>query len=148
MTVTELAKQLGTTADTVRYYTRLKLVKPSKSPNGYKFYAPEQVSRLKFILSARQLGFSVSDIKQILSEASDGKSTCPLVRSLIKQRLAETELQFQAMLRLRQKMNQALQQWESLPDEAPSAHMVCHLIERFELVNEKDDEGGINNGCE
>ena len=134
MKVAELAKSLGTTADTVRYYTRLGLLKPAKSVNGYKSYSNKEVPRLKFILSARNLGFSVADIKEIINESEDGKSACPLVRSLIKERLEETEKQFQAMLALRGKMSSALSQWEEMEDKAPTANMVCHLIENFEQI--------------
>ena len=137
MKVTDLAKSLGTTADTVRYYTRLELLKPVKSENVYKSYSNKEVSRLKFILSARNLGFSVADIKQILIESEDGTSACPLVRSLIKERLEETEKQFQAMLALRGKMASALSLWEEMEDKAPTPHMVCHLIENFEQINQE-----------
>ncbi|WP_414829978.1 MerR family transcriptional regulator [Alteromonas sp. H39] len=129
MTVNEIATSLATTADTVRYYTRLGLVTPGKSDNGYKFYSNSDQSRLRFILSARQLGFSVKDIKQILQEADHGKSACPLVRKLIKTRLDETEKQFQEMLQLRKRMKRALKQWDVMEDKAPTSHMVCHLIE-------------------
>ena len=98
MKVTQLANKLATTADTVRYYTRLKLLNPIKSSNGYKFYSAKDESRLSFILSVRKLGFTVADIQQILAEADNGKAACPLVREVIKERLAETEKQFQAML--------------------------------------------------
>merc|ERR1712157_159731 len=84
--------------------------------------------------SGRTLGFSVADIKQILNESEDGTSACPLVRSLIKERLEETEKQFQAMLALRGKMSSALSQWEEMEDKAPTANMVCHLIENFEQI--------------
>ncbi len=137
MKVSELAKAQGTTLDTVRYYTRLKLLHPIKSENGYKTYPPREVSRLRFILSARQLGFSVADIQQILDEADHGKAACPLVRSLIKERLAETEKQFEAMLTLRTNMMNALSRWESMKDKAPTSHMVCHLIDSFEQSIEK-----------
>jgi len=147
MKVAELANELETTTDTVRYYTRMGLLKPNKSINGYKFYSQKEVSRLKFILSARHLGFSVSDIKQILGEADDGKSACPLVRSLIKERLEETEKQFQAMLELREKMNSALNNWEQMEDKAPSAHMVCHLIEGFEQESQEGDENEFQPNC-
>ena len=134
MKVAELSKSLGTTADTVRYYSRLGLLKPAKSVNGYKSYSNKEVPRLKFILSARNLGFSVADIKEIINESEDGKSACPLVRSLIKERLEETEKQFQAMLALRGKMSSALSRWEEMEDKAPTANMVCHLIENFEQI--------------
>ncbi len=132
MTVNDIAKSLKTTVDTVRYYTRLGLVMPDKSSNGYKFYSNKDQSRLRFILSARQLGFSVKDIQQILREADHGKSACPLVRKLIKARLDETEKQFQEMLQLRKKMKGALKQWDLMADQAPSSTMVCHLIENID----------------
>ena len=78
MKVREIASALATTPDTVRYYTRLQLITPAKSDNGYKFYSTKDASRLRFILSARHLGFSVEDIKQILREADNGKTACPL----------------------------------------------------------------------
>jgi DNA-binding transcriptional MerR regulator len=134
MKVIELAKNLGTTADTVRYYTRQKLLNPKKSENGYKLYSEKDKSRLKFILSARQLGFTVLDITEILKEADYGKTACPIVREIIKTRLAETEKQFQAMLTLRNKMISALSQWQEKEDKAPTPHMVCHLIEQFEML--------------
>lgn len=134
MTVTELAIIQGTTPDTVRYYTRLKLLHPKKSINGYKHYSERDAKRMKFILSARHLGFAVADIEQILGEAERGHSACPLVRTLIKNRLAETERQFQAMLALRNNMTLAIEQWEEMADKAPTSDMVCHLIERFDLA--------------
>jgi len=129
--VTELANSLGTTADTVRYYTRLGLLAPIRTANGYKSYSEKEQSRLRFILSARQLGFTVSDITEILKEAKHGKTACPLVREIIKERMQETEKQFQEMLKLRNKMKTALINWELEEDKAPTSHMICHLIEQF-----------------
>lgn len=130
MRVTELANAMNTTADTVRYYTRIGLISPVKNPeNGYKTYGKPVQQRLKFILSARQLGFSVEEIKDILTEADKSQSVCPLVRDIVEHRLAETEKQFQAALLLREKLRNAISDWQSKPDKAPTGHMICHLIE-------------------
>ena len=142
MIVNDIAKSLTTTAGTVRYYTRLGLIKPDKSNNGYKFYSSKDQSRLRFILCARQLGFTVKDIQQILEEADHGKSACPLVRKLIKERLDETEKQFQQMLQLREKMEGALKQWDSMADKAPTSHMVCHLIENINSEGAEEAQNG------
>lgn len=132
MKVSELASLLDITADTVRYYTREKLLNPTKGSNGYKFYSTRDLSQLKFILSARGLGFTIADIKNILLEAQQGKTACPMVREIIKQRLEDTEKQFQAMLALRQKMTDTLTLWEKMDDRCPTPDMVCHLIEHTE----------------
>ncbi|WP_434952687.1 MerR family transcriptional regulator [Shewanella sp. HL-SH4] len=66
MKVNQLANELSITADTVRFYTRIGLLNPNKSPvNGYKIYNGEDKSRMQFILSARKLDFSVDEIKVI-----------------------------------------------------------------------------------
>ena len=132
MRVKQLAKELGVSADTVRYYSRIGFVTPNKShENGYKEYSKEDLQRFRFILSARQLGFSVDDIGQILGEASKGRAACPLVRHLIKQRLNEIEKLFIETESLRKRMLSAVEDWDSKPDKAPSGQMICHLIEGF-----------------
>lgn len=130
MRVSKLAVQLGITPDTVRYYTRVGFLSPSKnSQNGYKEYGESDLKRLSFILSARQLGFSVDDIGEILDKASKGDAACPLVRDILETRLKETEKKFRQTLALRERMQSALEDWKSKPDKAPSGHMICHLIE-------------------
>jgi DNA-binding transcriptional MerR regulator len=107
---------------------------PSKSKaNGYREYSDNDVKRLRFVLSARQLGFSVEDIQEILNYADNKKSPCPTVRRLIDQRLHETEQQFKETLQLRDRMQRAVLEWSQKPDKAPTGHMLCHLIEEFTL---------------
>lgn len=130
MTVSEVSKLLNITPDTVRYYTRIALLSPVKdSINGYNHYSKSDQYRLRFILSARQLGFPVKEIKQILIEADKGHTACPLVRELLHKRLEETEHEFEEALTLRNRMQQAMQDWQDKPDKAPTGHMICHLIE-------------------
>tara|TARA_R110001592_G_scaffold200586_1_gene449462 strand:+ start:2725 stop:3153 length:429 start_codon:yes stop_codon:yes gene_type:complete len=141
MRVNQVAKLLSVTPDTVRFYTRIKLLQPSKSSStGYRDYSEKEVNRLRFVLSARQLGFSVSDIQQILAEADDKKSPCMMVRRLIDQRLHETEQRFSEMLELRERMCQAVIEWNDKPNKAPTEHTICHLIEGFSLTGKGDDK--------
>lgn len=141
MRVTELANALSTTPDTVRYYTRIGLIVPTKSPeNGYKYYNQTVQKRLKFILNARQLDFSVDEIRDILTESDKGHTACPMVREIIEHRLAETEKVFQSALLLRNKLKNAISDWQNKPDKAPTGHMICHLIEGVNL------EGNDNKG--
>lgn len=133
MKVSEMAEELTTTADTVRYYTQQGFLKPSKDTyNGYKNYDQNDKNRLKFILSARSLGFSVKDIGHILMHSDKGNAACPLVRDIIEQRLKKTEREFQNTLALRKRMKNAISQWQQKPDIQPTGQMICHLIEEFE----------------
>jgi DNA-binding transcriptional MerR regulator len=133
MRVNQLASVIGVTADTVRYYTRIGFLKPTKNPcNGYKEYSPKDRRLLRFILSARQLGFSVNDIGDILHTAEQGASPCPLVRRFIQQRLEENERSFRDSAQLRQRMLNAVETWSQKPDKTPTGDMICHLIEEFD----------------
>ncbi len=132
MRVAELSTNLGITPDTVRFYTRVGYLKPRKNPeNGYKEYDEEDRQRLKFILSARGLGFSVEDVGQILAEADQGKSPCHTTRVLMEARLQENEQRFREMVALRKKMKAALRDWQARPDAPPDGDSICHLIEAF-----------------
>jgi len=130
MKVSQLAKVLNTTPDTVRYYSRIGLVMPIKNTeNGYKSYNQQAQQRLKFILSARQLDFSVEEIKEILLVADNGSTACPLVREIVEHRLAETEKKFNDALALRNVLRNAIDDWKSKPDKSPTGDMLCHLIQ-------------------
>lgn len=132
MQVSQLAKRLGITPDTVRFYTREGFLKPKKNrKNGYKEYGEKDMDRLRFIVSARQLGFTVGDIEEIIAVADTGKTPCPLVRQLIGQRLGETEQRFEETSKLRKRMSAAINEWSVKPDRAPTGKMICHLIENF-----------------
>tara|TARA_R110000772_G_scaffold30735_1_gene76317 strand:- start:209 stop:619 length:411 start_codon:yes stop_codon:yes gene_type:complete len=132
MRVKRLSEILGVTVDTVRYYTRIGYLNPGKnSANGYKDYEEKDLKRLRFILSARQLGFSVEDVGKIIGVAEKGESPCPLVRRLLDQRLHQTEKQFLQTVTLRKRMQEAITEWENKPDNIPDGHMVCQLIEDF-----------------
>jgi DNA-binding transcriptional MerR regulator len=132
MRVTQLATELNVSADTVRYYTRIGLITPIRNANNnYQEYREQDCKRLQFILSARNLGFTMNDIKEIIREASKEKTACPLVRQILEKRLQETEQSFIQQRELRKHMKNAMKDWKKKPNQEPSGHEICHLIESF-----------------
>ena len=144
LTVSQLAKQLSISADTVRHYGRSGLINPERDPNnGYKRFGNEDIKRLRFILQAKSLGFSLSDIQTIMDQASHGESPCPQVRTIMEARLKETAEKIKAMQLTYAQMQDAMKRWESQPDCTPTGEHICHLIEGFS--NQADDF--IEDGC-
>lgn len=140
MRVKDVANTLSVSAETVRFYTRKGFLSPAKNPgNGYREYGKKDLTRMRFILSARALGFSVNDIGEILAVASKKNTPCPLVRVLIEKRLYETEQQYRETCKLRHRMHAAIRNWRSLPDVEPTGDMICHLVENFSF-----SEQGVN----
>jgi DNA-binding transcriptional MerR regulator len=143
MRVKQLAQRYSLSLDTVRYYTRIGLLKPQTNPiNGYKEYLSADQRRLEFIIQAKSLGFSLHDIETVIDQSKSGSSPCPTVREIIKARITETEEKIAAMQATCQQMKAALATWQSLPDCTPTGDHVCHLIEG--LIDETANEELLN----
>lgn len=134
MTVSELARRAGVTADTVRHYTRSGLLAPIRNEsNGYNCFSSGDLARLLFIRKARLLGFSLGDIRDILKERSHGHSPCPQVRKIMEQRLRETRLGLQNLEKLQARMEHAAALWANMPDGMTDGKAVCQLIEAIAM---------------
>ncbi len=138
MTATVLAKKSDVSLYTVRHYTRIGLLKPSRNlRNGYKVYQPSDAARLRFIKSAKNLGFSLSEISEILDEAKHGNSPCPLVREIIVSRIEENRRKIKEMQQLQRKMENAVKDWAKMKNSMPDGNSVCHLIESVSDIENK-----------
>lgn len=125
-----LAKKTNLPIYTVRHYTRIGLLNPSKnSQNGYKLYQPSDAVRLKFIVAAKELGFTLAEISHILDKAEKGSSPCPSVRQIIVHHIEENKRKIKELQSLQKKMENALKDWNNLQDSMPNGDSVCHLIE-------------------
>lgn len=133
MKVKEIADAAGVNPDTVRFYTRENLLKPTRNPdNNYQQFDAEDLRRLRFARKSRQLGFSLTEIRQILNQAADHHSPCPMVRDVFQHRLAEVEQEIRELQQLRKRMTAALTAWQDMPDGTPDGHTICRLIEHWD----------------
>lgn len=136
MRVNELAKKLAITADTVRYYTRIGILEPAKSiENGYKHYSKDDESRLRFILKAKKLGFSVAEIQEIMNISQKGDSPCCKVRDLVKNHIEQTTHKIAELEVLKGNMTKAVDVWEAIEDKEPTEQNICELIEMWEEID-------------
>ena len=132
-TVNELAARAAAPPQVVRYYARIGLLKPRRhQENGYRLFGKQDAQRLRFIRMAKQLGFTLGEIRQITEHADHCESPCDDVRKIIQQRIRENRSKIDAMVNLQGRMESAIELWESMPDGIPDGHSVCHLIESFE----------------
>jgi DNA-binding transcriptional MerR regulator len=130
LTVSELSKLVKTTPDTIRHYVRIGLVTPSRNPeNGYRQFSNNEVKRVTFILRAKSLGFTLHDIKIMFDHTDKGRSPCPKVRDIIRQRIDENRVRMIELNRLQQRMDAALDKWQAMPNGEPDGDELCHLIE-------------------
>lgn len=85
----ELSRLTGCNIETLRYYEREGLLPaPPRGDNGYRYYPTDTVARVRFILHAKQLGFTLSDIAELLSiQVQKDTSTCADVKHIAQQKL-------------------------------------------------------------
>ena len=76
LTIGRLAKQVGIGIETVRFYERQGLIEPPpRTDSNYRVYPEEEVSRLRFIKKAKNLGFTLNEIKELLFMRHDPHAT-------------------------------------------------------------------------
>ena len=132
MKVAQLAHATGVSPDTVRYYARIGLLTPARDPtNGYKAFDGADLSRLKFIRHAQELGLTLKEVRAVLAEAEAGESPCPLVRDLVARHLDDLRAKIDALKSFETRLADALRLWDEMPDGVPDGDHVCHLIESW-----------------
>ncbi|WP_315834462.1 helix-turn-helix domain-containing protein [Bradyrhizobium prioriisuperbiae] len=90
LTISKLADAAGVHLETVRYYERIGLMpKPARTAGGYRSYGAEHIRRLSFIRRARELGFSIEEVKALLALAEPGHTSCADVKALTMSHLDE-----------------------------------------------------------
>jgi MerR family copper efflux transcriptional regulator len=111
MNISFVAEKSGVSAKTIRYYESIGLIPSAdRRTNGYRAYDTEDVHTLQFIRRARNLGFSVDEIRSLLDLWQDKKRASTKVKALATQHLRE--------------LDQKIKELESM------RRTLAHLIER------------------
>ncbi|MCP4598456.1 MerR family transcriptional regulator [Neptuniibacter sp.] len=85
LTISTVAKQAGVCFETIRYYQRIGLIlEPAKPASGYRTYTDHDVQRIQFKQRAKKHGFSLVEIKTLLSL---GKGSCDQTKQLASSKL-------------------------------------------------------------
>ncbi len=109
-TISQLAKAAGIPGTTVRYYERIRLVVPeTRSTGNYRLYGDESLKKLMFIRAAQAIGFTLEDIKSLLSTESGRTPTCGSVQKLIEERLTDIEDKLADLRHVRKVLKSALE---------------------------------------
>ncbi len=89
----ELAKECDIKADTLRFYEKHGLLSPSmRSDAGYRLYTDDDAERLRFILRAKAVGFTLAEITELLSIDLDKSNwVCSDVKGMVDSKLADVE---------------------------------------------------------
>ena len=128
-TISKIAKEAGVGVETVRFYERKGLVDqpPKPSSGGFRFYPVDTAERIRFIRQAQELGFSLREIKELLSLRTDPATDCADVRERAQVKLDEINRKIAQMKGIKTALEKLI---AACPGQG--ALQVCSIIDAIE----------------
>lgn len=109
LTIGQLAKRAQVNVETIRYYERRRLVaEPPRRESGYRHYPEDAAARIQFIKRAKELGFSLKEISELLSLRADSDNTCADVKSQAEVKVADVEARMRDLERIREALTRLI----------------------------------------
>lgn len=107
----ELASATDTKVETIRYYERVGLLpKPKRTAGNYRSYEADHLGRLSFIRRARDLGFSIDQVRNLLGLADQKERSCETVDAIARQHLVEVDRKIADLKGLRRELDAVIRQ--------------------------------------
>lgn len=133
MQIGQMAKKLGVKADTLRFYEKNGLLTPStRSETGYRYYSNDDFQRAMFILRCKKVGFTLSDIKDLLSIRIDRSSHCC---EQVKSRTTAKRVEVESRIAELQRFHHSLTQLEAACCGGAESAEYCSILDALEAVN-------------
>lgn len=105
LSISALAKSAGVTAKTLRYWEGIGLLpRANRTHTGYRVFAPDAVRYINFILKAKTVGLTLSEMKKVIEVAHDGGNPCPEVMQWLDDKDKALERQIHSLRTLRQRL--------------------------------------------
>lgn len=128
--VGQLAKEVGINIETVRYYEKIKLLpKPKRRESKYRIYDETDLKRLLFIKRAKELGFTLKEIKELLELRIDTEAKCGDVKHLTEHKLKDVDNRISDLKKIKNVLLKLINQ--CVNEEVSSDE--CPILEAIEL---------------
>lgn len=126
-TIGDLARSTDTKIETIRYYERIGLLPPpARTAGNYRSYSPDHLNRLSFIRRARDLGFSLAQIRALLDLADQRDRPCDAVDGIAREHLVGVKRKIADLVALRREL-------ESIIDQCGHGKVAeCRIIEALQ----------------
>lgn len=109
LAIGRLAESTGTKVQTIRYYEDIGLIRPfMRSEGGHRLFGPEDVNRLKFIRHARELGFGIDAIRELLKLSDNPETSCAAVDAIARAQLEQVDIRLEKLRALRKELGRMI----------------------------------------
>ncbi len=133
ITIGQLASAAAVNLETVRYYERIGLMpRPSRTGSGHRSYDEKHIRQLSFIRRARELGFSIEDIRALLMLAAPTRRSCAEVKEIASAHLISVQAKLADLAKLENILTMTVAQCSG---EAFSMCPVLDILDRPQSPN-------------
>lgn len=129
-TAGQLAQKSSVNVETIRFYERRGLLpEPKRSKSGYRQYSESDVARILFIKRAKELGFTLKEISELLSLKIDSDTTCGDVKRLAESKVANIEEKIADLQRIKRVLNKLI----ILCEKENATSSECPILEALDV---------------
>lgn len=133
MRTKEVADRVGVNTQTLRYYERRGLLpEPPRSPGGFRDYPGSVVQVLRFVKQAQRLGFTLTDVEELLQLADGGPDSCSTARALAAGHVQELDRKIADLQRMRGALTDLIDTCDR-----PHANRRCPLLDAMQSPGER-----------
>ncbi len=101
-TIGQVAQRAEVGIETIRFYEREGVLeKPDRSASGYRLYGEDVIARLRFVGRAKELGFTLKEIRELLGLRVDPTTTCADVKQRAEEKVSDIENKIRTLQRMK-----------------------------------------------
>ncbi|MBW8269628.1 MerR family transcriptional regulator [Caldovatus aquaticus] len=123
-----LSRRTGCHVETIRYYERIGLLPAPARRGRYRLYGAADVARLAFVRRARELGFTLEEVRALLALAAEGEGACAEARELAAAHLADVRARIADLRAMEAALAEAVRRCDA--GEAPGCPLIGALSGR------------------
>lgn len=140
LTIGSLARRTGTKVQTIRYYEQIGLMpEPGRTEGGQRRYGDHELDRLAFIRHARQLGFSLEAIRELLDLSDHPNRPCHEADAIARRQLKQVEQRLARLEALRTELKRMVQ--ECSGGQTADCRVLEVLRDHSECLTDHDEIG-------
>lgn len=125
----QVARQAGVTVDTIRFYEKQRLLGPSRrTEGGFRLFAPEDLQNIRFIRRAQELGFSLTEIRELIILQGERVEACSHVRDMLTTKLGAVRHKISELRKLERHLVTDLKECERVLQIRSENHKTCPVL--------------------
>ncbi|MBK0327185.1 helix-turn-helix domain-containing protein [Rhodobacteraceae bacterium F11138] len=140
LTIGAMARKTGTKVQTIRYYEQIGLMpEPGRTEGGQRRYGDAELDRLSFVRHARQLGFSLDAIRELLNLSDNPGTSCAEADAIARRQLKQVEQRLSRLEALRTELERMVH--ECSGGRTADCRVLEVLRDHSECLTEHDEVG-------